>query len=79
MTRARSHLHLVHPHRFFVRQQHRHGSRHVYTPRTRFIPDDQLANYARSSYGPVRDSDGPGPAAPVEKVDVPARLRSMWT
>ena len=43
MTRARSHLHLVHPHRFFVRQQHRHGSRHVYTPRTRFIPDDQLA------------------------------------
>ena len=38
MTRARDHLHLVQPLRMFVEQQHRHGDRHVYAPRTRFFP-----------------------------------------
>ncbi|HEY6476152.1 MAG TPA: ATP-dependent helicase, partial [Polyangia bacterium] len=38
MTRAKSALTLIHPLRFFIRQQSRYGDRHVFTPRTRFIP-----------------------------------------
>ena len=47
MTRARDHLHVVHPLRFFTRDQHRHGDRHVYAPRTRFLPDAMLARFER--------------------------------
>src|SRR6266404_7074412 len=42
MTRARQHLHLVQPLRFFRAQQHRHGDSHVLTVRSRFIPDSIL-------------------------------------
>ena len=38
MTRAKDHLHLVTPQRFFTHGQHAHGDRHVYAARSRFIP-----------------------------------------
>jgi hypothetical protein len=38
MTRAKDHLHLIVPQRFFARQQHGGGDRHMYASRTRFIP-----------------------------------------
>src|SRR5438270_1104884 len=38
MTRARDHLHLVMPQRFFTHGQNAKGDRHVYAARTRFIP-----------------------------------------
>ena len=47
MTRAKNVLALVHPLRFYVRQQSRCGDRHLYTPRTRFIPDAILDRFAR--------------------------------
>ena len=37
MTRARDQLHLIMPQRFFVTQQPKHGDRHLYAQRTRFI------------------------------------------
>ena len=45
MTRAKNVLAVVHPLRFFIRQQHRLGDRHVFTPRTRFIPDAILDRF----------------------------------
>jgi DNA helicase-2/ATP-dependent DNA helicase PcrA len=39
MTRAKDHLHLILPQRFFAHQQKSSGDRHMYTARTRFIPD----------------------------------------
>src|SRR5207237_9474047 len=39
MTRAKDHLHLIVPQRFYVHAQALHGDRHVYASRTRFIPD----------------------------------------
>src|SRR5215471_5667928 len=42
MTRAREHLHLVQPRRFYRTQQHRHGGGHILTPRSRFLPDKIL-------------------------------------
>jgi DNA helicase-2/ATP-dependent DNA helicase PcrA len=76
MTRARNALTLVHPLRFFLRQQHRHGDRHVFTPRTRFIPDSIVGRFARSAPRRAGASDGRSGGAPT--VDVSARLRAMW-
>jgi len=79
MTRARDHLHLVHPLRFFKRQQHRHGDAHVYTPRSRFLPDALLPCFERVTLGrehPADDGAGAPPSA--DRVDVGARLRAMW-
>jgi DNA helicase-2/ATP-dependent DNA helicase PcrA len=79
MTRARDHLHLTHPQRFFVRQQHRHGDRHVYAPRSRFIPDSILERFERRSHGGLHPDDAPGREQPAVRVDVGARLREMWS
>jgi DNA helicase-2/ATP-dependent DNA helicase PcrA len=78
MTRAKNALTLVHPLRFFLRQQARYGDRHVFTPRTRFIPDSLLAHFDRSSPSTVNPNNdvAPGPEAP--RVDVAARLKQMW-
>ena len=78
MTRARDHLHLVHPLRFFVRQQHRHGDRHVYTPRTRFIPDAILGRFEPRTHGRPHPDDAEQQRAPAARVDVASKARSMW-
>ena len=77
MTRARNSLVLVHPLRFFIRQQTRHGDRHVFTPRSRFLPDAVLEHFDRSSPpAPPANDTAPSPTTPT--VDIAARLRAMW-
>jgi DNA helicase-2/ATP-dependent DNA helicase PcrA len=77
MTRAKNALAIVHPLRFFIRQQHRHGDRHVFTPRTRFIPDAILDRFARVT--PAEPADGTAPpAASAPRIDIGARLRATW-
>jgi DNA helicase II / ATP-dependent DNA helicase PcrA len=76
MTRARDHLHLVQPLRMFVEQQHRHGDRHVYAPRSRFLPDAILDKFERVTRGRGVASLGLEPAS--VQVDVASRLRQMW-
>jgi len=79
MTRAKNALFVIHPLRFFIRQQSRYGDRHVFTPRTRFIPDELLPLFKRCT--PEHGSEGPGSTkvstAPAS-VDVASRLRAMW-
>jgi DNA helicase-2/ATP-dependent DNA helicase PcrA len=81
MTRARDELHLVHPQRMFIRQQSRHGDRHVYTPRSRFLPDPVLARFERRARARTQLGDGEARrtagGAPVA-IDVGAKLRDMW-
>jgi DNA helicase-2/ATP-dependent DNA helicase PcrA len=77
MTRARDYLHLVHPLRFFTREQHRHGDRHIYAPRTRFVTDAILDRFERSTH--VRTAVADSSAAQPVRVDVGARLRAMWS
>ena len=78
MTRAKNALALVHPLRFFIRQQPRRGDRHVFTPRTRFIPDAAAAAFDAHlpAGGPPQRRRPAAPAAPA--VDVAARLRETW-
>jgi DNA helicase-2/ATP-dependent DNA helicase PcrA len=77
MTRARDHLHIVAPCRFFRHQQHRHGDNFVLAPVTRFIPDAirdrfEPLNHRRSAT-PVA-----GFRAAARPVDLRARARDMW-
>jgi DNA helicase-2/ATP-dependent DNA helicase PcrA len=77
MTRAKTLLSLVHPLRFYVRQQHRLGDRHVFTPRTRFIPDGILDRFDRVA--PARPAEGDAALAPAgPRIDLAARLRAVW-
>jgi DNA helicase-2/ATP-dependent DNA helicase PcrA len=75
MTRAKNELHLVHPFRMFIRQQARLGDAHVYTPRTRFIPNELLPHFEQLSTARPRPdllvSSTQGPSA-LEKV------RQFW-
>jgi DNA helicase-2/ATP-dependent DNA helicase PcrA len=78
MTRAKRNLHLISPLRFFVTQQHRHGDRHVYGARSRFMTDRVMESlhpaYHRS--GPPDGDAGGGRSD--RRVDVAGKLRDMW-
>jgi DNA helicase II / ATP-dependent DNA helicase PcrA len=79
MTRAKNSLALIHPLRFFIRQQSRFGDRHVFTPRTRFIPDSILDRFDRTV--PVSRSDDAADAVPRRgaSIDIGARVRAIWS
>ena len=78
MTRAKDHLHLVQPLRMYVEKQHRHGDKHVYAPRSRFLPDGILDRFERVVRG--RSALGLGVATDTgARVDVAARLRDSWS
>jgi DNA helicase II / ATP-dependent DNA helicase PcrA len=79
MTRAKDHLHLVVPQRFFTHQQSATGDRHVYAARTRFIPSALLKLFERVSW-PVATAEPTAGAADTRKVrvDVGANMRRMW-
>ena len=51
MTRAKDHLHLVVPQRFFTHGQHLQGDRHVYASRTRFVPEKLLGLFSTARTG----------------------------
>jgi len=79
MTRARDALHLMLPQRFYTHGQHRHGDRHVYSTRTRFIPDRILDRFERAIW-PAVAPEAPGGAdrRHPANLDLSARMRSMW-
>jgi DNA helicase II / ATP-dependent DNA helicase PcrA len=76
MTRARRSLHVIHPRRFFIRQQARLGDRHVTTPLTRFIPASIRDRFEAVGHGRIVAADQA--PRPLARVDVAARLRDMW-
>jgi DNA helicase-2/ATP-dependent DNA helicase PcrA len=78
MTRAKDHLNLVLPQRFFAHQQKRSGDRHMYTARTRFIPDSIVDQFQVCAW-PKSKNDSIAKARSVEPVDIRARMRRMWS
>ncbi|QJE01663.1 ATP-dependent helicase [Massilia forsythiae] len=78
MTRAREHLQLVLPHRFFVRQQAQMGDRHVYAQRTRFISPAMLKHFDECLW---QDADTPHSRKPMPdsvRMLVRERARNAW-
>ncbi|MCG8420435.1 MAG: ATP-dependent helicase [Proteobacteria bacterium] len=80
MTRAKNQLHLMHPLRMFVREQRRHGDRHVYTPISRFLSEGTQKRFHRVSRGrSVAALEELAASERIDaRVDVAAKLRGMW-
>ena len=83
MTRARDQLYLMQPHRFYTGASRRNGDRHIYAPRTRFVPEDVLGCFERRAAGGGENGGGDyGDPTDVVKraaINVAAKLREMWT
>lgn len=78
MTRAKDHLDLMMPQRFYVSQQSGMGDRHVYSSRTRFIPNALLIHFEQVSWpAPVIQMQS-NPESRKTAVDMAARMRAMW-
>jgi DNA helicase-2/ATP-dependent DNA helicase PcrA len=78
MTRAKDQLHLIVPQRFYTHNQRGGGDRHVYAQRTRFIPNSLLNHFDNMSWPRAKAAGDPRGSTPRDKVDIRARMRSMW-
>jgi DNA helicase-2/ATP-dependent DNA helicase PcrA len=79
MTRARDHLDLIVPQRFYVGAKAGLGDRHVYASRSRFVPAVLLGHFEQRAW--------PAPPAGAEPcadqprrapIDLAAQMRAMW-
>lgn len=77
MTRAKDSLTLITPQRFFTGGQHAQGDRHVYASRTRFIPVTLLKFFETATW-PMMSAAASERSAKQIRIDVGARMRSMW-
>jgi DNA helicase-2/ATP-dependent DNA helicase PcrA len=77
MTRAKLHLHLIQPLRFFRSQQPRYGDAYVFAPRSRFIPDALLDLFERRVW-PTEVRESPKGPEGYPGADIAARLRQRW-
>ncbi len=77
MTRAKEHLHLIVPHRFYVTQQGSGGDRHMYAGRTRFITEAMAEKFERITWPEATALTATAhPQAPL--MQVRARARAAW-
>ena len=78
MTRAKLHLHLIQPLRFFRSQQHRYGDAHMFAPRSRFLPDAVLGLFERRDW-PAKIAVSTNLPSSDFRTDLGARMREMWS
>jgi len=78
MTRAKDHLHLIVPQRFFSHSQRSNGDRHVYASRTRFIPT-AILDFFESCAWPVATATVTTEKLQRRPIDIGSRLRRMWS
>ena len=78
MTRAKDNLHLITPHRFFTHGQPSLGDRHVYASRSRFIPGNLLPLFESVTWPTLATELERQSAVNQVRIDVGARMRSMW-
>jgi DNA helicase-2/ATP-dependent DNA helicase PcrA len=79
MTRARDHLHLLVPHRFYITQQTPRGDSHLYAARSRFINERDLLDFDQVFWPPptVVAVSGQRPPPRLE-IGVRERSRAAW-
>ncbi|WP_307690167.1 ATP-dependent helicase [Variovorax ginsengisoli] len=77
MTRARDHLHLLVPQRFYVTQQAARGDRHLYAGRTRFIPASDVHRFEQVTWPPPPPR-APAVPPPAATIDLLSRMRASW-
>ena len=79
MTRAKDHLHLLLPQRFFAHQQRETGDRHMYSTRTRFIPDSILGFFESCSWPVVAAQAETLRRLQRDPINIGAQLRQRWS
>ena len=78
MTRAKDFLHVMQPHRFYVKQQRSNGDRHMYALRTRFIHASMLGQFDLVRW-PEKVVEPPNVAsAGPQLLAVRDRARAAW-
>lgn len=78
MTRAREHLHLVVPNRFFIKQQAQMGDRHVYASRTRFVTPAMLRHFEECVWITADTAKSKKPMPDSVRMMVRERARNAW-
>lgn len=78
MTRAREHLHLVVPNRFFVKQQAQLGDRHMYATRSRFITPVMLKHFEECAWLSAERRENRTPMPDSVRMMVRERARNAW-
>jgi len=78
MTRAKDHLELMIPQRFYVTGQSSTGDRHVYASRTRFIPNGLLTHFENRVWPQATPGSLGLNQASSTPIDLAARMRAMW-
>ena len=76
MTRAKNHLALLVPQRFYVTQQSRHGDRHLYGGLTRFVPPAVAALFEAVGPETAHHEQAAAEAGAVT-IDLAARVRNL--
>lgn len=78
MTRARDHLDLLIPQRFYVSGQSGSGDRHVYANRSRFIPNRLLKHFEQITWPTAEPQTAARDETRQAAVDLAAKMRAMW-
>ena len=77
MTRAKDHLTLLLPQRFYVTRQGQFGDRHVYASRSRFLPPALDGHFAHETRGRAQGAPTAGPIS-TKIVDLQGAMRARW-
>jgi len=78
MTRAKDHLHIIVPQRFYATKQRGNGDRHMYAVRTRFIPEATTKHFEQCAWPPTSREVGSTRKASIKPVDITARIKNRW-
>lgn len=79
LTRAKSHLHVLHPQRYYFHGPSK-SDHHSYSQRTRFIPDQILETFEQFTVPqPKRDIHGRSTVTDITTADVRKRIGKMWS
>jgi DNA helicase-2/ATP-dependent DNA helicase PcrA len=78
ITRAKDHLHIVVPQRFYAHQQRANGDRHTYAVRTRFIPKVITDHFEQCAWPRAACEVSSLLKAPTKAVDIAARVKNRW-
>jgi DNA helicase II / ATP-dependent DNA helicase PcrA len=78
MTRAKDHLHLLVPQRFYTHNQRGTGDRHVYAQRTRFISNAMLSHFKTCSWPAPKPTSSSRDKLSRQPMDMRATMRRMW-
>jgi ATP-dependent DNA helicase UvrD/PcrA len=78
MTRAKDHLHIIVPQRFYAHQQRGDGDRHMYAARTRFIPDTMTEHFDQCTWPSAAHEPASTVKSSIKRIDIAARVKNKW-